>query len=120
MSLLIQRPRRLRANAAWRSMVAETSLSVDDLVAATDHDDTVAAQLGVKLPRVGSQLTCELEGFESVLGSVARSAAVADAERQLPQIVRPPVSAEESRKAVGHNRRPLSSKTMILSRVAAH
>ena len=32
MSLLTQRPRRLRANAAWRSMVAETSLSARDFV----------------------------------------------------------------------------------------
>jgi porphobilinogen synthase len=32
MSLLTQRPRRLRANAAWRSMVAETALSAADFV----------------------------------------------------------------------------------------
>lgn len=32
MSFLTQRPRRLRANAAWRAMVAETSLSARDFV----------------------------------------------------------------------------------------
>ena len=32
MSLLTQRPRRLRASAAWRSMVAETALTARDFV----------------------------------------------------------------------------------------
>ena len=32
MSLLTHRPRRLRANAAWRGMVAETALSAGDFV----------------------------------------------------------------------------------------